>query len=692
MFAARLIIKRPFITLTMLYCAVLIVLNYRGFFISPPRGDVARLISASFTEVAGRVSGIAGDNGSKQVFTLKVTSAGGSPCRGTLLVHYFVKGDRVEQGDLVSFGCVLARPPDAKNPGAFDYAAYLRRTGIYAVTYISSLEKTGREAQPFYLRLAQAAHADMVDTIQKALPPAESSVLIPMLIGDKQTLPDEEKRAFTGAGVMHTLVVSGFNVAYVAGIFILLFRVVGFKRRHASLLTMPFLILYLMVTGYSPPALRATVMAFSIILSMSLNRDSLIYQSLALAAAVILIFDPQALFNASFQLSFAATIGIVYLYPFLMEPFGNFPRWFRDTVCATTAVSLAAQLAVMPILACYFNRISPAGLISNIPIVPLTGIVTGAGILLYLVHFISSGLTWLIAYFSSLLMKAILALVHYFAGLPYATIHVGTPDPRAMAVYYFFLWGVAQARRVRYMPLILASGGAFLAAGLCVHHLAAKDRLEITSLYAGSGTAVHVSFPGNIHWLIDCGRERDGKRVLCPYFWSRGIRKIDKVVVTSEDRRHSGGLKDVTDNFQAEDVVYPRSVAREERYFIGGSTVTLVPVNGKRASSLNVLIDFAGKRAVFTRPDPAAESSCYAADVVHISCRGKQAGILAHPGSPGPGAIILSGSVPKDMENTLGVHPLNKCGAVSVLMASDGISIKDFREGKTPRDGEEERD
>ena len=110
MFAARLIIKRPFITLTMLYCAVLIVLNYRGFFISPPRGDVARLISASFTEVAGRVSGIAGDNGSKQVFTLKVTSAGGSPCRGTLLVHYFVKGDRVEQGDLVSFGCVLARP------------------------------------------------------------------------------------------------------------------------------------------------------------------------------------------------------------------------------------------------------------------------------------------------------------------------------------------------------------------------------------------------------------------------------------------------------------------------------------------------------------------------------------------------------------------------------------------------------
>ena len=311
---------------------------------------------------------------------------------------------------------------------------------------------------------------------------------------------------------MHMLVVSGFKVAYVAGTFILLFRLLGFKRRLASLLTMPFLFLYMIVTGNNPPVVRATVMAFSIFISMSLNRDSLIYQSLALAAAAILIFDPQALFTASFQLSFAATIGIVYLYPFLMKPFQKFPAWFRNPIGGSVAVSLSSQLGVMPLLSYYFHKIFIAGIFSNIPIVPLTGIITGVGIVLYLVHFVSGPLTsfYRICYFFA--YKLLLIQVHYFASIPYAAVRVATPAFWVIAAYYFFLIGITLVRRIKYVPLILGVSGAFLVAGVFINHHSEMKRLEITSLYAGNGTAVHVAFPGNIHWLIDCGRQRDGPR------------------------------------------------------------------------------------------------------------------------------------------------------------------------------------
>ena len=674
----RLVKNRPFIALTILYCAVLVVLNQRGFFVSPPKHDVALLIAPSYTEVTGRVTDIFKEYNSKQIFTVKASDVDGHPCGGTLLVHSSSKNDRAEEGDIVRFHCALLRPPPARNPGGFDYAAYLRRMNIYAVAYISYFMKIDHKPLPFYIRLAEATHRDMTETILKALPPAESAVLIPMLIGDKQSLPIEEKRAFTDAGVMHILVVSGLKVAYVAGTFLLLFRLTGFKRRLASLLTIPFLLLYMVITGDNPPVVRATIMAVSIFISLSLKRESLTYQALALAAAVILIFDPQALFTASFQLSFSATIGIVYLFPYLIKPFQKFPWWFRNPVGGTVAVCLASQLGVMPLLAFYFHKIFIAGIVSNIPIVPLTGIITGMGIVLYLVHFISGPLTLLMGCVISLLIKLLLAQVHYFAGLPYATMPAATPSLWAVALYYCFLWGIVQLRRIKYMPLILGAGGALVFAGLFIHHHAVKTEMEITSLYAGNGTAVHVTFPGNSHWLIDCGRERDGKRTVCPYLWSKGVQSIDKIIITSDDKRHSGGLKAVTDNFTVPDIIYPFSIPKQKQYFVNGSTVTVIPSGPEE---LTVLIDFAGKRIVFAREDKLPEEAMSRnIDVLHISCRRRSTTIRPLIDTAKPGAVILSGTVPDDTPDTGRIYPLNYYGAVSCKVTSKGIRVKVFNE------------
>ena len=687
MFFLRFIKSRPLITLTILYCAVLTTLNCTGFFISPPKHDVARFISPHYTDITGKVTCISEENSTKQIITIKALSADGRRCRGTLLVYSFSKNNRAEEGDILRFHCVLMRPHPAKNPGGYDQAERLRKMNIYAIAYISSFEKSGREPLSFYTRLAEAAHKDMVETIQKTLPQPEAAVLVPMLVGDKQSLSNEEKDAFTDAGVMHILVVSGLKVAYVAGTFLLLFRIVGFKRRLASLFTIPFLLIYMTATGNNPPVVRATVMALCIFATMSLNRSSITYQALALAAAAILIVDPQALFSASFQLSFAATIGIVYLYPYLIRPFQKFPWWLRNPVGGSIAVSLASQLGVIPLLSLYFHKMFFAGIISNIPIVPLTGIITGMGIVLYMVHFVSGTFASFIAWVTALLIKILLAQVHYFARLPYAAVHVATPNLWIIGAYYFFLVGIVQIRRIKYMPYILAAAGTLILSVSVIRHNTAKERFEITSLYAGNGSVAHVAFPGNVNWLIDCGRENDGKRTVCPYLWSKGIRKIDRIIITSDDKRHSGGLKNVTDNFPSPDIVYPDSVAEQEKYFVNGATVTLSPCSKDSGNLLTLYIDFAGKRMVFAHQEKIPEEvSAGTADVLHISCRGKQPDILSIISGFRAGTIILSGTVPKSMVDIEGVYPLNKCGAVSYAVTPKEIRVKKFIEAQDSGD------
>ena len=194
-------------------------------------------------------------------------------------------------------------------------------------------------------------------------------------------------------------------------------------------------------------------------------------------------------------------------------------------------------------------------------------------------------------------------------------------------------------------------------------------------------------FPGGRHWLIDCGRERDGKRTLCPYLWSKGIVSIDRIVITSEDKRHYGGLDAVTDNFATAGTVRPDSVTKQEQYFVNGGTVTIVPFSTKQGASLSVRIDYAGKRVAFVQQENlAGDRSCAASDVLNVSCHGKELYAMSSIRPLKARSIILSGTVPKDTPDMEGVYPLKKCGAVSCVVTSQGIRVKEFIEAKYSAD------
>jgi competence protein ComEC len=665
--------SRPFITLTLFYIAVLIVIDQCGYFSHPHKDDISKYISGQYVNIAGKVlnSPTAGQKSNKTSFLLGASSVNSQKTTGKLLVTSFSQ-DEINQGDKISFYTKLLSPPPAKNPGQFDYAKYLSRQGIFSTAYISSFDRMGNFPIPFYQKIANNIKRNMIETFHAYIPTDLAGVLIPMLIGEKSELTDEDKQAFKDTGLTHILVVSGLNVAYVVLIFLYFFRAFGLKKRFASLFTIPFILLFMFIVGDNPPVVRATVMALFVILSLSLAREPLIYQSLAMSAAVILILDPQALFQASFQLSFAATIGIVYLYGFLIKPFEKLKGWAWKITGATIAVSLAAQLSVLPILAYYFNRVSVIGLISNIVVVPLSGVITAFGIVLYLSHFVSPIVAAPVAWCVTLQMRLMMFLIHEFARFPYATIYVATPTILTIICYYGLLSGVFQIRRIPRQAALFCIGIPLLA--LLIYLMAPREHvLRITSLYSGNGTAVHIAFPSNKQWFIDVGTERDANRVILPYLRSKGVKRIDKIILTSLDKGHSGGIEALNENFPISEIVYPPFDRKNttKHFNVDGSTITLLGYIAKRKPAFLILIDYSGKRAGFLNSEEIPENILVADRNIHlntlfISCHRKQDDFSDCLRRLAPERIIVAGTVPESLQKSPNLSSIRRSGAITV--------------------------
>ena len=197
----HLIRRRPFIALTLGYVALLIVLDCRGFFIPPP-GNFTPLEQSA---IAGRISNPPEERNNKVSFVLSDPAIDGKQTHCRLLVTCFSPWEHYEAGDIVSLNGKIQQPPEQRNPGSFDYGTYLRRQGISVIVYTPHAAKTGKHPLPFYRSLALAVRENILATIDDNLPAEQAHILAPMLIGEKAGLTEEEKQAFTDAGVMHVL-------------------------------------------------------------------------------------------------------------------------------------------------------------------------------------------------------------------------------------------------------------------------------------------------------------------------------------------------------------------------------------------------------------------------------------------------------------------------------------------------------
>ena len=330
---------------------------------------------------------------------------------GKIWVSSYFPFTNYDYGDEVKVKGHLLLPQGAKNKGNFDWQKYLSYQGIWAELHTGKVELKKRGGGNPLIKWAYKTRHWMIRIIEHTLPQPYSAILKGIILGDKESLPPGVQEYFLRTGTAHILVVSGLHVGLILFILFLLFKSSGISYKLASLISLPLLGYYALLTGLRAPVVRASLTGIVGLICLLLDRDVPILVILSFAALIILTFNPLNLFTASFQLSFIAVGGIIYLTPHLEKKMSVLPNYLRKSL----AVSLAAQLSILPLLAFYFKRLPLIGIITNLFIAPLMTIILSLGLLTLLLGTVSIGAAQIIANTNWLALFSLLKTVKFFS-------------------------------------------------------------------------------------------------------------------------------------------------------------------------------------------------------------------------------------------------------------------------------------
>ncbi len=296
-------------------------------------------------------------------------------------------------GDRLMIDAEFKAPDGVQNPNGFDYAKYLKRQGVGATVYLASekWKKTGQNSSFSLKRFANKCRNYLLEIYKKyGIIDAEFAVLAALTLGFTDSLEPDIYQLYSHTGAVHILSVSGLHVAIVYGA---IYFILGFLKRNRRqkvarlLISIVFIWAYAIITGLSPAVLRASMM-LSIAASATLfNRRPQIYNSVLASAFLLLLFNPNLIFNIGFQLSYSAVLSIVAYQKAISKLYVPTNK-FVKSIWDLTSVSIAAQLGTAPISIYYFNQFPNYFLLTNYAAIPLSTIIIYGAILLLFISFI----------------------------------------------------------------------------------------------------------------------------------------------------------------------------------------------------------------------------------------------------------------------------------------------------------------
>lgn len=466
-------------------------------------------------------------------------------------------------GERIHLLAKLRLPRNFGNPGAFDYAGYLRGHGIGALASVKADEieiLTGTSGNRFGFWRSRIRNSILRHIRESGLWADEDSALFAaMIVGDDSLLLRGVREEFQQTGVYHLLVVSGMNVALLAFAVFWLARRLRLPQWPASLLTIALSVFYSYIAGMGVPIVRAVLMLSLYLVARLLYRDRNGLNATGFAALVVLALSPEALFDAGFQLTFLALLAITGISAPLLErtstPYRQSLRHLDSTsydlgldpklaqlrldmrliagrlarfvgaraarIAVTAAgaavvivfelivVSAIAQAVLVLPMRMYFHRAAILGLVANVLVLPLAGVMLNAGVAAIALSYVSMPLARLVALLAAASLHWTLACLHWLSHLPVA--HWRVPDPApvlALLAAAGVLLALATVRRHRAIAFA-GLAALFLSSGVAAVYSTSphieKGKLEITAIDVGQGDSLLVVSPQGRTMLIDGG-------------------------------------------------------------------------------------------------------------------------------------------------------------------------------------------
>jgi len=498
-----------------------------------------------------------------------------------------------EYGDVLQVTGKLETPPKLND---FDYSEYLAHQGIYSTMLYPQIEilDEGKGFKP--LEWTYSLRNRLSRILVEVLPEPQASLAQGIILGIRGTIPPSIKANLSHTGTAHLLAISGLHLGIVAGI-LLAIGIWLFGRRHYTYiwLALGIIWLYALLTGMHPPVVRGAIMASLFLTAELLGRQRSAITSLAFAAAIMIGITPQILWTASFQLSFLAMTGLIFLTPPLMAlgrkavnailSEDGTAVSIAKVITDSFSITLGAIIAVWPVIAYYFGIISFVGPLATflaLPVLPgiiITGALAGGLGLIALP--VAQAIGWL----AWLFLSYMLLIVNGFAILPLSFIEVGSVGATLIWVYYLALamaiWLNTNRKKLtdlipettaRLKSRVSQSSDLIsrlpkkwvtpplLVVAILVSFTAATmpdDNLRVSFLNVGEGDAILVQTPAHQDILIDGG---PNPQAICLElsnkmpFWDR---TIDLVVLTHPHADHLTGLVEVLRRYKVKQVLSP---------------------------------------------------------------------------------------------------------------------------------------
>ncbi len=473
----------------------------------------------------------------------------------------------------------------------FDYKGYLANQSIYSTMYYPRIEIVDIGKGLEHLEWIYSFRNRLSQSLGKILPEPQSSLAQGIILGNRGNIPSSVKTDFAYSGITHILAISGLHLSIIAGVLLSFGQWIFGRRGYVYIwLALVVIWLYALLTGMHPPVLRAAIMVSLFLLAEALGRQRNGISALVFAAAIMVGISPAIIHDASFQLSFAAMAGLIFVFPAIQNQGrraiaamlgeeGTLVS-LSNFIVDSFSVSIGAIMAVWPLVAYYFDIVSWVAPFSTfcvllaLPAIIMTGAI--AGILGILILPIGQVIGWLVWLFTSYIML----VADVFSSVP--IINAGSIDIKLIYIYYAVLVSLLwlNSNRQKVVNLIPHTTGLtdklpvkwiispLIAITILVSVTAVgmpDNNLHISFLDVGQGDSILIQ-KGNQQILVDGGPSPQSIALALGNkmpFWDR---TIDLVILTHPSADHVTGLVEVLNRYNVKQVLYPNLDFKSDIY------------------------------------------------------------------------------------------------------------------------------
>ena len=360
---------------------------------------------------------------------------------------------KYKYGDRLEIKCKLEKPGVIKSDDGLDFAydKYLAKENIYSLCYSPEIEFLESGEGNFLIGALLKGKEKFVVMVNKILPEPQAAFLGGLLYGARRSIPEDLMNQFNITGTTHIIAISGYNITILAAMLLNITKGIGVSRKRSFWIALFGILFFVIIAGGQASIIRAAIMGGLVLLANQVGRVSRIKNALVFAAALMLIVNPKVLaFDAGFQLSFAATIGLIFLSPIFEKYFEKWPSVFGVKESLTSTMS--AIILTAPLILYTFGRVSLVAPIANILILPVIPLAMAFGFVAVILGLINLGAGQIFGWLVWLVLSYIIKVAEFLSKISWASLDIGRINWSVLVLFYltigFFIYYSTKVRNI----------------------------------------------------------------------------------------------------------------------------------------------------------------------------------------------------------------------------------------------------